>query len=396
MSKYNSSTYTPKGLVKSIDELQQDKLILYSYIRGSQAYGCALPTSDTDTGGVFISPLFGLFGLPNWYVSDVRSDRNDDVYYELKKFFKMLGESDPNTTEALFVDKKYRTYVHPLFETLLESRDKFLTKKLAFRFMEFATSQIRKARGLNKKIVNPVKERKTITDFCYVLTDTGYGTMPLKKFLDKQGIDLNTCGCVNVPNAPGTYALFQDTPVGEFGFSGIEGIDGTNLKFSSVPPNQKPIALFFFNLNDYSMHCRSYREYKEWEAMRNPVRYESNLGMTYDSKNLMHCFRLLNIAKEIAGGEGFNSDRSNIDREFLLDIRNHKYEYDDLMKMSDELENEIKCRLEKCDLPDVVDMSVMNNTLVLMYALFYDIDISKEAKKLVKITKLNELKPDSI
>lgn len=36
----------------------------------------------------------------------------------------------------------------------------------------------------------------------------------------------------------------------------------------------------------------------------NPKRYESNLDKTYDSKNMMHCFRLMHMASEIAEGKG--------------------------------------------------------------------------------------------
>ena len=46
----------------------------------------------------------------------------------------------------------------------------FLNKKCELSFVNYAYAQIKKARGLEKKIVNPVeKERKSVLDFCFVL-----------------------------------------------------------------------------------------------------------------------------------------------------------------------------------------------------------------------------------
>lgn len=50
----------------------------------------------------------------------------------------------------------------------------------------------------------------------------------------------------------------------------------------------------------------------------NPKRYESNLDKNYDSKNMMHCFRLMHMAGEIAEGKGMILQRT-WDRQFLMD-----------------------------------------------------------------------------
>ena len=51
----------------------------------------------------------------------------------------------------------------------------------------------------------------------------------------------------------------------------------------------------------------------------------------YDAKNMCECFRLIHMGMEIARGEGVKVNRRNIDREFLLDIKAHKFEYDYLI-----------------------------------------------------------------
>lgn len=40
------------------------------------------------------------------------------------------------------------------------------------------------------------------------------------------------------------------------------------------------------------------------------------------------------MAKEIASGKGMNLYRTE-DHDFLMNIRNHKYEYDELIKLAD-------------------------------------------------------------
>ena len=119
-----------------------------------------------------------------------------------------------------------------------------------------------------------------------------------------------------------------------------------------------------YNKDGYVSHCRKYKEYEEWRKNRNKVRYESNLHKSYDAKNAAHCMRLINMCIELALGKGFNVNRTNIDRDLLLDIRNHKYEYSDLMKILKEKEEIAKKVIETCTLPDTIDTNFVNELLL--------------------------------
>lgn len=61
-------------------------------------------------------------------------------------------------------------------------------------------------------------------------------------------------------------------------------------------------ALMSFNENAYKQYCKAYKEYWEWVEERNEERYQNTLehGKNYDAKNMMHTFRLLDMAEEIA------------------------------------------------------------------------------------------------
>lgn len=102
----------------------------------------------------------------------------------------------------------------------------------------------------------------------------------------------------------------------------------------------------YFNRDGYSTYCKEYREYWDWVGKRNEERYENTQshGKNYDSKNMMHVFRLLDMAIEIAGEKKINVKRPN--RDFLLNIKAGKFEYEELLKMAEEKHSEMYIAFE--------------------------------------------------
>ena len=156
---------------------------------------------------------------------------------------------------------------------------------------------------------------------------------------------------------------YEQRPIG---YKGIVNEKGTSneLRLSSVAKDEKPVCYMTYNKNAFSSHCKDYKEYKDWEKNRNPVRYESNLNKNYDAKNMAHSFRLVNMGIEIARGEGVKVDRTNIDRDFLLAIRNHQYEYDELIYELEEKVKEMDEAVKQTSLPDKIDINRVNDLLL--------------------------------
>ena len=392
-----------------IEELRNSGLIAYEYKRGSHMYHLNTETSDEDFGGVFFCPKKMLLGLRGRYEEQVSDSKSDVVFYEFGRWLELLLKSNPTVLEGLFAPKDCIVgEVHPAVRKILDNRELFLSKECFKTFYGYAVSQISKARGLNKKIVNPVTERKDILDFCYTFNDQG--SLPIKKFLAENGLDQKYCGLVNIPNMSdgdsSIYGVYYDfaayfkfenidwardwyngnspykkffPSVSEqlsiqkriedkefFHYGGIvhpDEIEKSNtVRLSSVPKGEKPICFMAYNKNGYMRHCRDYKDYKEWEKNRNPVRYESNLGHNYDAKNVMHCMRLVRMAKELAQGKGFNVVRT-WDRDYLLDIRNHKFEYEDVMAQLEKEKLEMEEAIKSCTLPERVDFDKVNDLL---------------------------------
>ena len=180
--------------------------------------------------------------------------------------------------------------------------DLFLSKLSRGTFAGYAMAQIKKARGLNKKILNPVEQqRKGVLDFCFVTY--AQGATPVKEWLTIRGWRQENCGLVNVPHIKKLYALFYDDKDGKPNFNGLLRKENSeDLALSSVPEGLALTAYLSFNKDGYSSYCRDYREYWEWVEKRNQERYENTLqhGKNYDAKNMMHTIRLLDMADEIA------------------------------------------------------------------------------------------------
>jgi len=267
----------------TIQDLRDKGLMLFEVISGSRAYGTHKPMSDFDYRGVYILPQENLYGFN--YIEQVSDATNDSVYYEIGRFLQLLQAQNPNIIELFNIPEENIIYKHPLFDEILKHKGDFISKVCRDSFGGYAVAQIQKARGLNKKIVNPMpKERKGILDFCHVID--GCDTVSLKTFLSVNGYDQKYCGLVNVPHARDVYALFYDDHQISLGYRGIENEDGTSneVRLSSIPKGETPIATMIYNKDGYTKYCKDYKEYWDWEEKKNQHRYNTNMehGKGYD------------------------------------------------------------------------------------------------------------------
>lgn len=348
----------------TIEELRNRGLIILECISGSKAYGLDTPASDTDIKGVFLLPKEEYYGLN--YIPQVSDETNDIVFYEFGRFMDLLSVNNPNILELLNTPEPAIIYKHPYLD---EIKPELILSKLCVKtFGKFALSQIKKAKGLKKKIVNPVsKERKSVLSFCYVNHE--HGAVPLLKYLDNQGWQQENCGLVNIPHMKDIYGLYYDENAGFKGI--IKSEDSNEVCLSSIPKGVKQEVLLYFNKNGYSTYCKEYREYWDWVEKRNEARYENTKshGKNYDSKNMMHVFRLLEMAIEIGEEKKVNVRRPN--RDFLLAIKAGKFEYADLLKMAKEKQSAMEAAFENSSLPEKPDLRMINDLTSKLRDRFY-------------------------
>ncbi|HEY5823378.1 MAG TPA: nucleotidyltransferase domain-containing protein [Cyclobacteriaceae bacterium] len=340
--------------------------LLLKCISGSHAYGLNLPQSDTDIKGVFVLPKQEFYGLT--FTDQVNNETNDIMYYEIKKFIDLLLKNNPNILELLATPDDCILYKHPVMEQI--RAEMFISKLCNQSFGQYAYAQIKKARGLNKKILNPIDaKRKTIIDFCYVIQDSQ--SIPASIWLSKNDYHQEHCGLVRIDHMRDVYALFYE-PGSELKFKGIYSDEsGDDVSLSSVPGGITPKATMSFNKDGYSIYCREYRQYWEWVNERNSERYENTIshGKNYDAKNMMHVFRLLNMAEEIASEGKVNVRRA--ERDWLLRIRAGEFSYDELVAKAEEKISNVNELFAKSDLPETPDLLVGESILIRIRTEFY-------------------------
>lgn len=387
--------------------LKNNGLILFETIIGSQAYGTQTPTSDIDKKFVFILPQDSILGTG--YIEQLNINA-DYTGWEIKRFLELLGTNNPTVLELLNSPTDCIISKHPLFDIILEQRDEFITKGCKNSFGGYAKQQISKAKGLNKK-QNWEKDkvvRKDILDFCYVID--GSKTIPLKNWFKLYGYPIDAqkfCGVVNVPNARDVYSMYYDSlssnyfsddadekegfvlldelnsryskkPLGYKGITKVGGSDNSGisnqLRLSSIPKGEEPIINFTYNKDGYTAHCKDYKSYQEWLVNRNEARYvdTKSHGQKIDGKNMMHCIRLIRMAKEIGLGQGINVRRADADE--LLSIRRGEVDLDQLITIADSEIKEMDEIFNNSGLPDEIKPELVNELLISIRRKFYNLD----------------------
>ena len=391
----------------SYEFLKENGLILFETIVGSQAYGTNIETSDIDKKFVYILPIDHILGFD--YVEQIQITK-DITGWEIKRFLELLGSNNPTVLELLNSPKDCILFKHPLFDLILEKSDSFITKGCKNSFSGYARQQIVKAKGLNKK-QNWEKDkvvRKKILDFCYVID--GDKSVVWKEW-NRGRYEEKFIGVVNVENGKDLYGLYYDIvaryihsknvnlatrkankqilkeagkPMG-FGYKGLVKVgedkksDKVNLgisnqlRLSSIPKGENSFATISFNKDGYSQHCKDHKEYTEWLEKRNESRYvETKIhGQTIDSKNMMHCMRLIRMAKEIGSGKGIMVRRT--DREYLLSIRRGEVDLKTLIETANKEINEMDSIFDNSDLPEKIEEGLVNELLITIRKKFYNI-----------------------
>lgn len=394
-----------------IDNKSKGAIPLFIVVVGSQAYGTNTPESDFDYAGVYIQSKEDIYGFNYKQQIDDKKEKgefgnkekDDVVFYEIRRFLELLMTANPTVLSILFSPEDCIAYKHPIFDVILKERQKFVTKKCKNSFAGYAIAQIKKAKGLNKK-QNWEKNkvvRKDVLDFCYVIDKNK--SIAMNKFLEGRTYLQQFCGVVNIPNSRDMYALFYDEeadrcfnpllnektkedrkkylssqkrPFG-FGFKGIvkkgEGAnsaESNQLRLSSIPKvdylgnKLEPIAVFSYNKDGYTQHCKDHREYQDWLKNRNEQRYVDNKGhnQKIDSKNIMHLVRLLKMSREIAENGEFIIRRPDAD--YLKSIRRGEVNLQEIIDWAEDEILTIDDLFLNSNLPDKVEENKVNELLI--------------------------------
>lgn len=117
-------------------------------VGGSRAYGTNIAGSDLDIKGVLVAPLNfylgfrGRFSQVEKYAN--KGHENDEVIYDIQKFFKLASGCNPNILDVLFCHPDDVLFSSEVGEELRSKRTYFISKKAKNTFLGYATAQLKK------------------------------------------------------------------------------------------------------------------------------------------------------------------------------------------------------------------------------------------------------------
>jgi uncharacterized protein len=364
-------------------EKQHNIKILLAYVRGSHMYGTATDKSDVDITFVYQQPTVEILkslseqvAKPNYIPYIDVSGTGDIVGYEIQNYIELLVKNNPTILETLDIPEECVIFKDDSMK-VFESQEKWVTKLTENSILGYAKSQIKKATGLNKNMNNrQPEERNSILHYCYIVD--GAKSIPFLDWydtyisyhgsLEEQYLNHNNWGLVKVENGKGLYALYLNELDGD-NFAGlIKDSKSTQLRLSSIPKTnielRKEVYTLYYNLDGFEVHCKQHKAYWEWVKNRNEARFDLNqkAGQGVDLKNMSHLFRLLEMALNVSLGKGIIVRTENV--QFLRDIKEGKYPYEELMKDAEKLVSEIHGNYETVNLPEMIDVEYAKNILL--------------------------------
>lgn len=342
--------------------------IIFKAIVGSQAYGTNTPESDIDIKGVYIQNQSDILGYKKYQEQVIIN--KDECYYEIGRFLELLQKGNPTMIELLFSPEDCILEQTSLWTILKSYANHFITQECKNSFVGYAQAQIKKASGTDKKM-NWEKDqmvRKEPLDFCWVIIDSDVrllistikqGTIPLKDYISKIGLDLRYLIANKLNHGRESYQLYVSDKLTK----GLQSENGNTIRIDSTPYEVTPIATFIYNEDAYSKHCKKYKEYQDWMKNRNTQRFVDveNHNQKIDGKNMLHCVRLLKMGQEILEGKGVIVRRS--DAKELISIRKGEKDLKSIQEMCYNVIEGIKNQ-DISNLPETVSDEFIHNMLV--------------------------------
>ena len=358
-------------------EWLRDRTILYVR-HGSHAYGTNIATSDEDFKGVAIPPSEYFHGFNKVFnqaetkahkekKAAEKAERQHDgdeekeeaadfegnpdaVIYDIRKFFKLAADCNPNIIEVLWTDPSDHLVVTPAGRRLIDARRAFLSQKAKHTFSGYAVSQMKRINTHYKWLTDPPKGPPSRADFglperTVVPADQlAAANAAVQKAVDQwewKGLDcLDEATKIEVKNA------FSDRLLEITKWAWEDEREKTWLAAARSIGYDTNFIELLDKERRYSSKHREWTNYKRWLEKRNPQRAELEAKFGYDTKHGMHLVRLLLMCEEIMTTGEVIVKRP--DRKRLLGIRDGDLPYPELVAWSIEMDRRLNDLMRTC------------------------------------------------
>lgn len=303
--------------------------IIFLTLGGSYAYGTNVEGSDIDVRGCALNSMSDIVGLTNF--EQFVNETTDTTIYAFNKLLKLLISCNPNTIELLGCKPDSYAMVSKEGQLLLDNKQLFLSRRAIHAFGGYANSQLRRLQNALAHDHYPQEEKeKHILGTC-------------KSVMEDFRLHYE-----NVPE--GSVKLYIDQGV----------TDGMETEiFTDVSLQHYPLRNFKAMVNELGNVIGLYSKL----GKRNTKKDDLHLN-----KHAMHLVRLYLMCFDILEKGEINTYRE--DRDFLLDIRNGKFQKSDgtfdasFFEMIDDFEKRLKYDGENTSLPDKPDMTAIQDLTI--------------------------------
>jgi predicted nucleotidyltransferase len=324
------------------DEINNNMMFLFT--RGSQAYGTNNAQSDEDIGGICLPTREVILGVNKFEQDDNWVDENgeklDTSIYNFNKAMDLFCENNPNMLDYLYAPERCIKFETDEWAKVRDIREDFMCIKSKWTYQGYAVSQLNRIRTHRSYLLNPMTEPSR----------ESFGLPDKSIFPETQIGVLAKISSQWVPSSD------QDTFFTEM--SRLMDAEGSLIFKKYIEPQFYPIAIedfkkrqkeFLRMISSVSQHFlkdeyldmahrelqfmaawKNWEAFRRWKKNRNPARQALEAKSGYDTKHAMHLIRLLTMGNEILTGKGVNVDRTNLDQEYLMNIRNGVYTFDEI------------------------------------------------------------------
>ncbi len=342
---------------------------------GSQAYGTATPTSDTDYRGIVIEPQEYSLGFVDTFEQAEFHDP-DAAIFSLKKFMRLAADCNPNILEILYTDDTDHV-IHPApyrrtgeaLELLLSHRDLFLSRRARYSFSGYAMAQLKRIRLHRRYLEAPPTHEPTRVEFGLPeKTAIPYDQLlaaeaTIKKEVDAlYNLDLDLDE-VNTIKARKALDSLRDRVRALLAGNTESRVIGNGLGFNDN------FLLLLDHERAYRQARTEWEHYQNWLACRNPARADLEARFGYDTKHAMHLVRLLRMGREILQGRGVIVKRP--DAQELLEVRRGSLSYAQVLELAEREEAAMAQDYETSTLPHGPDRRQLQQLCISIHRSFY-------------------------
>lgn len=311
------------------DEKELGNNIILLTTGGSHAYGTSVDTkdhvSDIDIRGIYLNSKEQLL-LMECDNKPYENRELDVVVYPLKQIIPLLIANNPNTIELLGTKEEQIIKISKEGKLLRDNSELFLSKKVYSSFGGYAIQQLRRLQNALARDSYPQEEKEE-----HIMQSI---KKQMLTFKDRYK-DFNDGSIELILEKSSKNELSKEIML--------------NIKLENYPLRD------FKNI--YAEMSQIVRDYDKLNK-RNSKKDELHL-----LKHAMHLIRLLLMGTEILSGKGINTYREN-DREYLLNIRNGKYSYEEIFSMVDKLQNEFEYAYKNTVLPEKPNIQKINELTI--------------------------------